>query len=212
MHCPLTLLPSFRCFSTLDLYFLTSFCYSMKEGKMDLKTGRIHWSTCPWFTSLSTHPFYYFTSYHFTLTIRKEQLWSYWHVAPFSIFYIQGIVSFLTTAAPFLVLLSRHKCFLLSTRWLWTSLLRDYNAHICPMLLVFTIYLTPIPMLTSSSIWPLISRKNFSSPDHHCSNSDSCLPPSPSYFCLKNCPMKLCITPSDLCLHFPSQVTAIYRF
>lgn len=53
----LPLLPPFRCFSTLDLYFLTSFCYSMREGKMDLVTGRIHWSACPWFTSLSTHPF-----------------------------------------------------------------------------------------------------------------------------------------------------------
>lgn len=54
-HLPL-LLP-FRCFSTLDLYFLTSICYSVREGNMDLITGRIHWSTCPWFTSLSTHPF-----------------------------------------------------------------------------------------------------------------------------------------------------------
>lgn len=62
------------------------------------------------------------------------------------------------------------------------------------MLLVFTTYLIPLPVLTLSTMWPLISRKNFSSPDHHCSKSDSCLPPSPSYFCLTNCPVKLCIT------------------
>lgn len=29
----LPLLPPFRCFSTFDLYFLTSFCYSMREGE-----------------------------------------------------------------------------------------------------------------------------------------------------------------------------------
>lgn len=53
----LPLLPPFSsCFSRPDLY-LISFCYSVREGKMDLLTGRMHWSTCPWFTSLSTHPF-----------------------------------------------------------------------------------------------------------------------------------------------------------
>lgn len=63
------------------------------------------------------------------------------------------------------------------------------------MFSVFTTYLTPLPMLSLSSIWPLINRKNFSSPsDYHCSNSDSCLPLCPSYFCLKYCPMKLWIT------------------
>lgn len=143
---------------------------------MDLKTGRIHWSTCPWFTSLSTHPCYYFTSYHFTLWLSGRSSFdltdillpsAYSTYKEYSAFWQQqhpSLSCWADTSPSFYV----QDDFGSLCYW-------DYNNHICPMLLVFTIYLIPISILGLSSVWPLISRKNFSSPDHHCSNSDSCL-------------------------------------
>lgn len=181
----------------------------MKEGKTDLITGRIHWSKCPWFKSLSTHPFYYFTS--FTLWVSGRSSFDLTDILlPLSVFYTRGIFSFLKTAAPFLALLSRHKSFLLSTR-LWISLLLGLQ---CPHLsYAFSLHYLSYTPTNVNFVYHVASYpvENFSSPDHHCSNSDSCLPPSSSYFCLKNCPMKLSITLHQIfvCTSHPTSVQYI---
>lgn len=77
------------------LYFLTSFCYSRREGKMDLVTDRDSLKCMP-----MIHIFPFIQSNislaiipYFEL-IREQQLWSYWHLAPFQPTLHTGTIQF----------------------------------------------------------------------------------------------------------------------
>lgn len=92
-----------------------------------------------------------------------------------------GVLSFLTTSAPFLVPLYVHKFFLLNQQNFGSLSYWDYNAHICSTFPLF--YLLTLPTSGLFSTWPLTHRKNSSDrSDHHCSSSDSSLPLPPPYF------------------------------
>lgn len=140
----LPLLPPFRCFSTFDLYFLTSFCYSMREGEDEPHNRHDSLKHIPMIHIFPLIHSNISIAIILHLSIRKEQLWSYWHLAPLSIFYILGIFSFLTTAASFLVLLSRQKSFLSNTKRLWISLvLRLQCSHLSYVFSLYYLSYTP---------------------------------------------------------------------